>query len=354
MSLFDSFFKRKRDVVGKEAGIDPALNDVADEQEEQPLMPGVEPANDASGEVNESAAPEIKPADSDNATGNTGVPLWWKAGNFVEAEKEYQKRAMENAENRMKRARRQRNAALLSDLANVFMQSSAKRGGVWKIDKMQSESAEANERMNALYLDRSKQAERFAERMMQAKQKDREEENAIGRYQTEREEKAALEKAKADAQQKRHEEKMEAEKAKADALEEYRAKQLRIQQQRADAYRKYIGRGGSKDDAELWAKYAEIVAEYPEYRVMERKEKKMGGVGTGEFINEVVEYPDATQMRHVIARYEYDRKNGKLKERESEIFNGGNPLKEVIGYGMKLAGDDKSPFMSDKKRTATW
>ena len=344
MSLFDNFFKRKKEpVVGKEAGINPMLDEqIETEDVETPKV-----------EVPEVKVPEppkeVKVPENETTEQKPNLP-WWKTPNYVEAEKAYQEEAKKASDREMQRARRQRNALMMGDLANVLMQTSAANGGVWNISKVNPASAKANDRINELYGDQAKQAQMFAERMMRAQDKERQEYNAMEMRKQDEE----YRKAKAEAEERKHQENLAVKNAEQKAKEAYQEEQLKIAKQRADAYVKYMkGRGDdvSDSDKEIFRQYAEMVAMHPEYGITESKEIEMYGVGTGQYDDVPVKFPkDVKQMKYALAKYNNDKANGKLdkKEEPKETWQSKPYFSVVPDWGK-----EESPLMN-KKNTSTW
>lgn len=330
--------------MGKEAGINPML----DEQNE---TPDVETPKVEVPEVKVPEPPkEVKVPENETTEQKPNLPPWWKTPNYVEAEKAYQEEAKKASDREMQRARRQRNALMMGDLANVLMQASAVNGGVWNISKVNPASAKANDRINELYGDQAKQAQMFAERMMRAQDKERQEYNAMEMRKRDEE----YRKAKEEADERRHQEILAVKSAEQKAKEAYREKQLKIAEQRADAYVKYMkGRGHDvgESEEEIIRRYAEMVAIHPEYAITEPVEREVYGMGTGQYDEVPVKFPkDVKQMKYALAKRDYDKANGKLDKKEEPKETWQNqPYFSVVPD----LGKEESPLMN-KKNTSTW
>lgn len=315
MSLFDVFYRKngpegESSMVGKERGMDPSLFDETPRGTEESLRGDVDAAN------------------------NELSSNWHE-----EQERTLQNELRNVSDNDMRRARRMRNAALMSDLAKVFMQSRAKDNGVWEIDKMNLNSARANDEINNLYKDRSLQAKKFAERMISAKGLDRQE--ILNRNAAAAEAKRKADEAEAARKQKEKElefqqDKLNLEKEKVQNEKAYQQGVLNIRAQNANNTRN----GAGKDKDSIYATYVSIISENPEYEVTERVQKLENEIPVGyEFLP--VKYPSYEQMQHQIARYNYDKEHGKLKQREPEPGYQSAPYFSVVPNSVRVSKGKK-------------
>lgn len=133
---------------------------------------------------------------------------WWRSPNYLAAEKALQEEGKKQMERQEARARRDRNAALLSDIARVGAQVWAHDGGAWKIDRATPSAIAANSRLQEVRDRNAANMMLYAQRRQEAKRKD--DEDAMNRHrmqltleQQQRENEQAQAKAAAAAQQQR-------------------------------------------------------------------------------------------------------------------------------------------------------
>lgn len=99
-------------------------------------------------------------------------------GNY-EAQAEAQiAEARRQAELQEKRAKRDRDMAVLGDIANLVSKGAAMHGGAWKINKDEPMAAQGNAKLRALQESNSKQLVEYAKMRMNAADADRKERNA--------------------------------------------------------------------------------------------------------------------------------------------------------------------------------
>lgn len=133
---------------------------------------------------------------------------WWRSPNYLAAEEALQEEGKKQMERQEARARRERNAALLSDIARVGAQVWAHDGGAWKIDRATPSAIAANSRLQEVRDRNAANMMLYAQRRQEAKRKD--DEDAMNRHrmqltleQQQRENEQAQAKAAAAAQQQR-------------------------------------------------------------------------------------------------------------------------------------------------------
>lgn len=210
-------------------------------------------------------------------------------------------------------AKRDRDMALIGDMAHLVTQGAAMHGGAWKIGQTQSEGAKGNERLRVLREKNAAQTAAFAKERAALREAKRKEENArkLAAYEAE------LEAYKYNKEQER--------KDKLDALKEAETASTIARNQ---AYANYYNSGGRKtsgggssvnrdvfiikdDGTKEYFKHADdannVQAAYArlpkEYRVKKWVEKKINGVGIGEY--EWIEDTEASieQKRQAISDY---------------------------------------------------
>lgn len=105
---------------------------------------------------------------------------WWRSPNYLAAEKALQEEGKKQMERQEARARRERNAALLSDIARVGAQVWAHDGGAWKIDRVAPSAIAANSRLQEVRDRNAANMMLYAQRRQEAKRKD--DEDAMNRH----------------------------------------------------------------------------------------------------------------------------------------------------------------------------
>ena len=118
-----------------------------------------------------------------NEDGGKMTILWpdlpeMEMGNYVEQTDAQIAQAQKSAAEQERRAKRDRDMAILSDIANLVTKGAAMHGGAWKIDKEEARSAVANEKLRALRESNSKLLAEYARRRMAAQDAQRKERNA--------------------------------------------------------------------------------------------------------------------------------------------------------------------------------
>lgn len=133
---------------------------------------------------------------------------WWHSPNYLAAEEALQEEGKKQMERQEARARRERNAALLSDIARVGAQMWAHDGGAWKIDRATPSAIAANSRLQEVRDRNAANMMLYTQRRQEAKRKDGE--DVMNRHrmqltleQQQREYELARAKADAAAQQQR-------------------------------------------------------------------------------------------------------------------------------------------------------
>lgn len=101
-----------------------------------------------------------------------------ETGNYVEQTEAQIAQAQKYAAEQERRAKRERDMAILSDIANLVTKGAAMHGGAWKIDREEAKSAIGNEKLRALRESNSKQLAEYARLRMAAQDAQRKERNA--------------------------------------------------------------------------------------------------------------------------------------------------------------------------------
>lgn len=322
MSLYDMMnarvYARKPDKRG--GMMDARVGDVS-VPAESPLPPAPKTYAVKNSEAIASVAAPVQEAPQ--AVQSTKTPQkkpythWWQTPEYLGEVNRRAADAEKRAEQDRKRAVRQRNAAILGDLAKLGAQMYAKNGGAWKIDAFTPATEKANDKLAALRERHAAEVAAFAKERAAARQAIAADNNARMKLET------SL--AEADAERKRR---AATEKTNQDYRErtlENEKERIEIAKQNAKtaAQNAAVGRasGGSgvnrdvfivKDDgtkeyfrhADNANNVQDAYARLPkEYRVMKRVEKKIYGGGIGEY--EWIEDTEATieQKRQAISDY---------------------------------------------------
>ena len=98
---------------------------------------------------------------------------WWQSPDYVAKEEALQAQAKEYMKTAEQRAVRDRNAAMIGDIARLGAQAWAKKGGAWNIDKATPASAAANTKLQELRDKNAANMLMYAQRMQEAQGKDR-------------------------------------------------------------------------------------------------------------------------------------------------------------------------------------
>lgn len=248
---------------------------------------------------------------------------WWKSPNYLAAEKRLQEEGIAQMEKQERQAKRERNAALLSDIARVGAQVWAHDGGAWKIDKNTPATTAANSRLQAVRDKNAANMMLYAQRRQEAKQKDAED----ARYkhklqltleQQQRENELAQAKAAAAAQQQQFDNEMKLRNADEterhnEAIEKnQREREARLWNQQSSGRGKkapvyLLNDDGTKTEfpeseygtLALGNAYYQLIKDHPEYKV---KKVVLDSYGRGTKIVDV-EFPSAAQMSAAIGNY---------------------------------------------------
>lgn len=126
---------------------------------------------------------------------------WWQVPTYTDAVEMQRKAAMQAAEKDVNRAKRERDAAMITDMADVLTRFFATRGadGAWMLPQQENRSAAANEAYNNALRRKDGLAVDFGGKIAQAKVQDYQ--NKQKQLQSDREYALAVDKAKRDEQQ---------------------------------------------------------------------------------------------------------------------------------------------------------
>lgn len=106
---------------------------------------------------------------------------WWQTPNFVAEQEKLENIAKQRMEADEKRARWQRNAAIMGDVAKLGLQSAALAGGATKVDRFTPETTSANEKMQAIRDRNAAQIMEFAKQRSAAREAERADKIAKGK-----------------------------------------------------------------------------------------------------------------------------------------------------------------------------
>ena len=155
MSLYDIMNKKPKQAPVVESVEAPVVA-----EEKAPVAPVQQgPVQAESQAVQGTETPQKKP-----------YTWWWQTPDFVGAVESQAKAAEKRADQDRKRARRERNIAILGDLAKLGAQMYAKNGGAWKIDPFTPATEKANGRLAALKERHAAEVAAFARQRAAAKQ----------------------------------------------------------------------------------------------------------------------------------------------------------------------------------------
>lgn len=143
-----------------------------------PSVPATAPAEEpVAVAVKENEAPqtvEAKPVEYKHTS-------WWQTPNFVAEQEKLENIAKQRMEADEKRARWQRNAAIIGDVAKLGLQSAALAGGATKVDRFSPETTSANEKMQAIRDRNAAQIMEFAKQRSAAREAERADKIAKGK-----------------------------------------------------------------------------------------------------------------------------------------------------------------------------
>lgn len=235
-----------------------------------------------------------------------------EAGNHVAQTEAQIAETQRSAELLEKRAKRDRDMAILGDMANLVAKGAAMHGGAWKINNDELQSAKANERLRALQQKNAAQMAEYAKMRVAANDNARKERNAMKKAQYDTDVEAyKREQAQANTlarleEQERHNRAME---GTAQARLEQQGEKENASSKKYSSFK--VGDkvfAYDKDgDRYISKAYTELVALNPEYKVSGTKMYLVGKPdGTREYKPfDIPNYvPDTDEMVDALLRYE--------------------------------------------------
>lgn len=142
-------------------------------------VPAVAPVEEpVSVAVKENETPQVVTQEPKSTYKHTS---WWQTPNYVEEQQKLENVAKKRMEADEKRARWQRNAAIIGDVAKLGLQSAALAGGSTKIDRFAPETTSANEKMQAIRDRNAAQIMEFAKQRTETREAERADKNARGK-----------------------------------------------------------------------------------------------------------------------------------------------------------------------------
>lgn len=257
-----------------------------------------------------------------------------------------------------KRAKRDRDMAIIGDIANLVSKGAAMHGGAWKMNKDESMAAQGNAKLRALQESNSKQLAEYARMRMAATDADRKERNAqkVAEYN------AGVEQYKRDVEAQKYANE-QAYKAREEArkIEESKAKI-----DRDKAYADYYNNGGRRtgsgssvnrdvyllnddgsreefrhadDSNNVLAAYWELVRRDPDFAVMKESPvyeyrggkyvPEINGDGTKKTTLVVNEYPSTKDALNAIAKYNAAKTKAAVPAKKANPMGNGkkkNPM----------------------------
>lgn len=215
---------------------------------------------------------------------------WWQTPEYLSAVESSEKVAAKQYEQDKKRLRRERNVAILGDLAKLAAQTGAVAGGAWKVDAFAPETQKVNDKFAALRERRAADVAAFAKQRAAARQALIADNNARMKLET------SL--AEADIDRRIKAEKDARDFAYKVAKDESDAK---IAAQNAESRRisanasagRASGGSGAKNDA-IYEEYYKWLEKYPEIQVRKAvaKRDRRGRYAKDKDGNQVYEYVD--------------------------------------------------------------
>ena len=144
-----------------------------------PSVPATAPAEEpVAVAVKENEAPQVVTQEPKPTYKHTS---WWQTPNFVAEQEKLENIAKQRMEADEKRARWQRHAAIIGDVAKLGLQSAALAGGAKKVDRFTPETTSANEKMQAIRDRNAAQIMEFAKQKAAAREAERADKIAKGK-----------------------------------------------------------------------------------------------------------------------------------------------------------------------------
>lgn len=163
MRLYDIMNRKpvegKTGIVEQSKPVEPVAAPVVTEEKAPVVSVQTAPVQEAPKAVQSTETPQKKP-----------YTWWWQTPDFVGAVESQAKAAEKRAEQDRKRVRRERNMAILGDIAKLGAQMYAKNGGAWKIDAFTPATEKANDKLAALRERHAAEVAAFARQRAAAKQ----------------------------------------------------------------------------------------------------------------------------------------------------------------------------------------
>ena len=214
-------------------------------------IPDVEVAEPVVENVAESPAVETPIVESPAVAPESPEPkrytYWWQTPDYLGEVERRAASAERRAEQDRKRVRRERNAAILGDIAKLGAQTWAKEGGAWKIPEFTPATVKANDKLAALRERHAAEVAAFARERAAARQAQIADNN--NRMRLENSLAADAESARARAEQAAYERAWNA--YKQQRYEDFRQQEIDNQRRREDRLSNNANRGSGSDN---WVK----------------------------------------------------------------------------------------------------
>lgn len=257
------------------------------------------------------AAPTAVEDVQQNEDGGKKTILWpdrpeMEKGNYVEQTDAQIAQAQKSAAEQERRAKRDRDMAIISDIANLVTKGAAMHGGAWKIDKEEARSAVANDKLRALRESNSKLLAEYARQRMEAADAQRKERNAERKAEYD----AAVDKAKLLASIARTDAELKEKKRHQEVLEDIAQQNADTRKTAADNQGKGGGSGSGKvkdmryigdwafdynDDKAVVEAYSKMVQADPGKIITEEFV-----TSRGKKVEKAVSNPSVNQMRRAL------------------------------------------------------
>ena len=287
MSLFDE--------MEKPAGYVLPEVEVKPKDVPTPKEAKVYPVHDA--EAIKAASPVVEPAEPQKRP----YTWWWQTPDYLGEVERRAADAEKQAELEKKRLRRERNAAIISDIAKLGAQAFMLDGGVTNIERFTPQSQVVNDKIASLSEKRAAQIAAFAKERAAARAALVADNNARMKLE--------ISLAADDAERKAKAERDAYNRAwdvyKQKTLEDHRAAELEQRKQREER----LAMQGNNGYSSEYDAYQEMIAKNPDLAVMKKVYKRDGygdyvrkKDGTLDYVWEIEENPTINQIRNALAR----------------------------------------------------
>ena len=277
-------------------------------------------------EAIKAASPAVEPVEPQKMP----YTWWWQTPDYLGEVERRAADAEKQAELDKKRLRRERNAAIISDIAKLGAQAFMLNGGVTNIERFTPNSKVVNDKIASLSEKRAAQIAAFAKERAAARAAQVADNNARMKLEMT----LAADDAKRKAKEKSDAYNRAWEVHKQEMLENFRAADLAIKNKNAQARLAAQGNGNSDE----YDAYQEMIAENPDLAVKKKvpKRNEYGDYVKDEDGNQVYEWeeelnPTINQIRNALARGRRAKKEQGATSRENT--GTGSPMNRKNNQG---------------------